>query len=228
MDRVILLLPAYNEEPRIPNTIRMVKTAIENIKNYSFTILVVDDGSVDNTAPVSEKEGAVVLRHPENMGKGMAHRTAFKYAGEKGYDLIIALDADGQHDPAEIPLFLMASRKYPLVIGKRNANIRNMPLIRYFTNYITSMVTSLLAGKKVRDSQSGYRLFRREVFTRFKLKTTRFQTESEEIIQAGRMGFPIGEVPIKTIYRDSGRKSYIHPVIDTLRFIKMVWDCIWL
>jgi|UniRef100_A0A7C4UD34 glycosyltransferase involved in cell wall biosynthesis len=227
MDRILILLPSYNEAPRLPDTIRRIRKSIEKLNKFYFEILVVDDGSKDETSEVALKENVKVIRHNKNLGKGYVHRTGFKYALEKNFDAVLTLDADGQHDPAEIENFLKVYDKYDMIIGKRRVDVKVMPLIRYFTNRLTSLVTSVLSEKKVSDSQSGYRLLKRSVFEKLRLKTSRFQTESEEIIQAGRFRLKIAEVNISTIYRESGRKSYINPFIDTIRFIQMGIDSLW-
>jgi glycosyltransferase involved in cell wall biosynthesis len=227
MDRILILLPSYNEAPRLPDTIRRIRKSIEKLNKFYFEILVVDDGSKDETSEVALKENVKVIRHNKNLGKGYVYRTGFKYALEKNFDAVLTLDADGQHDPAEIENFLKVYDKYDMIIGKRRVDVKVMPLIRYFTNRLTSLVTSVLSEKKVSDSQSGYRLLKRSVFEKLRLKTSRFQTESEEIIQAGRFRLKIAEVNISTIYRESGRKSYINPFIDTIRFIQMGIDSLW-
>lgn len=227
MDRILILLPAYNEEPRLPSTIRKIRENIKKIKGFKFDILVIDDGSNDKTYEIALKENVNVMKHKINLGKGFVHKTAFKYALDNYFDAILTLDADGQHEPEEIINFIDEYHKFDMIIGKRTINVKVMPLIRYFTNRLTSLVTSVLAEKKVCDSQSGFRLLKKSVFAKLKLKTSRFQTESEEIIQTGRFRLKIGEVKISTIYRESGRKSYINPFVDTIRFIQMGIDSLW-
>ncbi len=227
MDRILILLPCFNEAPRLPTTIKKIRESIKKIKDFDFEILVVDDGSNDDTYEVASKEKVMVLRHKRNLGKGFVHRTGFEYALKNNFDAVLTLDADGQHDPEEIINFIKEYDNFDMIIGTRTANVKVMPIIRYFTNRLTSLVTSVLAEKKVSDSQSGYRLLKRSVFEKLRLKTSRFQTESEEIIQTGRFRLKIGEVKISTIYKESGRKSYINPFIDTIRFIQMGIDSLW-
>ncbi|MFQ5906764.1 MAG: glycosyltransferase family 2 protein, partial [bacterium] len=142
------------------------------------------------------------------------------YVRNKSYDGVITLDADGQHDPALIPHFLRTAEEgnYDIVIGTRKLEAgTGMPLIRLLTNLTTSLVVSLMSGQKIRDSQSGYRYLSSRVIRNIPLTTSRYQTESEVLIKAGRSGYTIGEVPISTIY--SGQKSNINKFIDTVRFI---------
>ncbi len=218
---ICVLIPAYNEELNVQNAIKSVKKFVS-----PENIIIVDDGSTDNTYNKVRDEGAYMIKHPKNMGKGMAHRTGFNFAIKKGFDAVITMDADGQHNPEEIPVFLKNMGKFDIIIGTREYNIRNMPVIRYWTNRTTSLVTSLLARRIIRDSQSGYRLIKTEILKRVHLKTKHFQTETEILIQAGRMGYKIGEIPIKTIYSFE-RRSYINPVIDTLRFIGLAISYLW-
>lgn len=212
MEKALILLAAYNVGP-------LVGEVIERIRYPRNHILVVDDGSTDNTSEVARSKGVIVIRHTRNLGKGAAHKTGFRYAVTHGYDYVITIDADGQHDPDEIPRFMEAIKHYDMVIGRRYFSWRNMPIVRVFTNVTTSFIVSLLSGQRLRDVQSGYRAIRRTVIERVRLRTNRYQTESEIIVQAARLGFRIGEIPISTIYRREAR-SHINPIIDTLRFIK--------
>ena len=218
---ICILIPAYNEEMNIQHTIEKVKKFVTSNK-----IVIVDDGSTDDTTDKVQKEGVHLLKHAKNMGKGMSHRTGFDFAIKKGFDVVITMDADGQHAPEEIPDFLKSLSRYDIIIGTREYNIRNMPIIRYWTNRTTSLVTSLLSRTIIRDSQSGYRLIKTEILRKVHLKTKHFQTETEILIQAGRMGYRIGEIPIRTIYSIK-RRSYINPVIDTLRFIGLALSYLW-
>lgn len=219
--KVAILIPAYNEA----NNMRDTLTGISfNRKD----IIVVDDGSTDNTGEIAKQEGATVLYHSYNMGKGRAHRTGFKYISNNGYDYLITMDADGQHSPEEILLFKegISENKEDLIIGTRKLSLKDMPLLRYFTNFTTSFFVSLLCGKRVKDSQSGFRAIRTEIVEKVSLSTSRFQTESELIIKTARLGYKIGFLPIKTIYQKNG-VSYIHPLKDTIRFILLAISSFW-
>ncbi len=220
--KIAILIPAYNEVDNIKNTLK-------NIDFNMGDIIVVDDGSTDNTGEIAKQEGVTVLRHPYNMGKGRAHRTGFKYiSNNSSYDYLIAMDADGQHSPEEILLFeeRINENKEDLIIGTRKLSLKDMPLLRYFTNFTTSFFVSLLCGKRVKDSQSGFRAIRTEVVKKVPLSTSRFQTESELTIKAARLGYKIGFLSIKTIYQKNG-VSYIHPLKDTIRFILLAISSFW-
>jgi glycosyltransferase involved in cell wall biosynthesis len=214
--KLIALIPAYNEAERIGDVVRLAGRHVDEV-------VVVDDGSVDDTAAVAERAGATILRHQENRGKGAAIATALDYFGRSAAETAVLLDADGQHDPTEIGKFVEATEKggVEVVVGTRMGDVRKMPLVRLWTNQFTSWVTSKLSGQRVPDSQCGYRLVRRAVLKDLKLSTTRFETETEMLIQAGRAGHKIGSVPIRTIYQ-AERSSRIHPWRDTVRFFKLV------
>jgi glycosyltransferase involved in cell wall biosynthesis len=210
------LIPAYNEAARVGDVVAVARHHVDEV-------VVVDDGSTDETVAVAEKAGATVLRHPQNRGKGAAISTALDCFGRSNAEMAILLDADGQHDPSEIPKFVDAAEKERagVVVGTRMGDVRRMPRVRLWTNQFTSWVTSKLAGQKIPDSQCGFRLLRRAVLKDLRPSTARFETETEILIQAGRAGHKIVSVPIRTIY-ESGCTSRIHPWRDTIRFFKLI------
>jgi len=202
------IIPVYNEE-------RHIKKVIEITSKHIIDVLVIDDGSTDNTPNEIAKTPVRVFRHPKNLGKGEALKSAFKLT--KDYEAIIIIDGDCQHDPDEIPNFLKMVDHYDLIIGSREKR-KSMPLINKISNNFSTWIISRLAHQKILDSQSGYRLMKRRLIDSLDLKTTRFETETEIIIQAAKKGFKIGHLPIKTIYQTE--KSHFHKTKDTLRFIK--------
>ena len=216
---VCVVIPAYEEEERIGKVVERVKK-IKGIQE----VVVVDDGSGDRTGEVARKAGATVLTHARNQGKGKALLTGFRYALQKNYSGVITMDGDGQHLPEEIPRFLKIRKEADIVVGCRMANPYDMPRIRYFTNLLTSFLTSLLAGRRIRDSQSGFRWIARKVLEELRLEAGRFDIESELLIKAGKKGFRIKEIPITSVYLpDSVKKSKISPLRDTLRFLSLIW-----
>lgn len=186
-------------------------------------MVVVDDGSTDSTAQVLRDRNVVVLPHRQNRGKGEALKTGFAYARDNGYGAVITLDADLQHAPESIPGFLQLYRTgtYDLLVGARNIALSVMPFSRWLTNKVTSWIISRMAGQKITDSQSGYRLISTSLWHEMKLSTAAYDLESEILIKAGKRGYRIGEVPIETIY--TGGVSYINPLSDSWRFIKLIW-----
>jgi len=211
---ILALIPAWNEETRIDPILRATRAYLP--------VLVVDDGSHDDTSAVAEASGATVVRHSRNQGKGMALMTGFAWALERDYEAVLTLDADGQHDPSDIPKFLAAyaSGAGDLIIGRRR--FQRMPFLRSLSNPLGSWLLSLALGMRIYDNQSGYRLYTRRLLGELELVTTGFELEVEVIVQAVCRGMRIGWVDIRTIY-GIGEVSYFHPIRDSVRFMGMVW-----
>jgi len=217
--RTLVIIPCKDLEHEVGEVVRGVQAL-----DLGLDVVVVDDGSTDDTSGAARSVGAHVLRHAVNRGKGAALKTGFEYAVEKGYDAVITMDGDGQHDPEAIPDFLEAVEKCDadVIVGTRMHAVGDMPRLRIWTNRTTSRVVSFLARQKIPDSQSGYRLIKvkvlRDVVKSF--VTTRYDTESELLIRAARRGYRTAAVGIKSIYR--GTVSHINPFVDTLRFVRLV------
>jgi len=219
---VCVVIPAYQAGERIGRVLDGIASFVP-----PQATIVVDDGSRDGTAEEARQRGVRVLSHARNQGKGAAHETGFREALSLGCEAVLTLDADGQHDPREIPKFLEAwsQRESEILVGSRWGTLAAMPLLRRLVNRTTSVVVSLLAGQRVEDSQSGYRLISSEVLSRIFLRTKRYQTESELLIKSGRAGFAIQSVPIQAHY--AGEKSFINPLLDTLRFMGVALAGLW-
>jgi len=205
------IIPAYNEEKRIAEVIAGVSGMIADI-------IVIDDGSQDRTAELAEKAGAHVIRHAENCGKGMALRTGISHALKKGYDAVMTVDGDGQHAPAEIANFLAAyaADRGDIIIGTRLWDKAAIPLYRYIPNQIGIFCISWAAGCRIDDTQSGFRLYKREVLETVQLETNGFETETEVLIKAGKAGFRIHSMPVSAIYH-SDYTTHFRPVRDFYR-----------
>ena len=218
----LVLIPAYNASSTISELIERTSEFVD-----IDDIVVIDDGSEDQTHAAAQRAGAVALKHKINKGKGEALKTGFRYALEKNYQALFTIDADLQHDPSSISDFLQKANKdfSGIMIGTRDINLKKMPFPRWLTNNLTSAILSVLSGQTIRDSQSGYRLISTRVLKRIKLKGKKYDLESEILVKAGRSGFKIDSVSIKTIYR--GGKSFINPFVDTGRFIKLMWRTLW-
>jgi glycosyltransferase involved in cell wall biosynthesis len=216
LDKFCAVIPAYNEETRIAPVVR-------EAAKYVDAVIVVDDGSTDRTAQAAAESGATVVKHAANLGKGAALSTGLARAVEGGFTAAITLDADGQHDPRDIPRFLDEFRasRADIIIGTRMQNRAGMPFIRAATNVVTSLVISLLAGQRVGDSQSGFRLLACATAARLPVAGARFDAESEIIVKAARSGLHIREIPIATIYH-AVHQSKINPVRDTCRFVMLI------
>jgi glycosyltransferase involved in cell wall biosynthesis len=214
-ENVLALLPAHNEQAT-------VKSVLERVLLHVDRALVVDDGSDDATGrEAASLRGVEVLRIPRT-GKGGALRAGFLRAVEGGYDWVLTLDSDGQHDPDEIPTFLGAVQRGDpaMVVGSRRGDLVSMPWLRRVTNVFMSWLVSRFASQRIPDSQNGYRLIATRVLREVTLTTSHFETESELLVAASRRGFRIGSVPVRTIYRTGGH-SHIRKVPDTWRFLKL-------
>jgi len=216
---IVAIIPAHDEAPRIE---AVVRAACEHL-----AVIVVDDGSADATAVVALAAGAIVIEQHPNQGKGAALRAGFRKALDEGAEAILTLDADGQHDPAEIPRFLAAWAAPPanqeprpdLVIGRRN--FRSMPPIRRLSNVIGGRAFSWAVGRDIPDNQSGYRLVsRRLAEAALASSESGFAFEVEQITTCIRMGGTIAWVPIRTIY--AGAPSHIQPLAHLREFIRIV------
>jgi glycosyltransferase involved in cell wall biosynthesis len=185
-------------------------------------VLVVDDGSSDETAAVAEAAGARVLRQTPNQGKGAALRAGFRESLSAGVEAVITLDADGQHDPAEIPRFLSAheTERPDLVIGYRD--FRAMPPLRRLANTLARLTLQWALGTRIRDNQSGYRLVGRRVMEAMAGGAeSGFEFEVEMVATCVRRGWTIGWVPIRTIY--AGEPSHIRNRRHLTSFLRTAW-----
>lgn len=210
--KVCCIIPAYQESRAIDQVIRIAQ-------KYCTHVVVVDDGSTDNTGKIAQDNGATVLRHPTNLGKGAALRTGFDYTVKKQYDIMITLDGDLQHNPHSIPRFLDKIKQgYDIIVGSRyQTQSEDMPFARKLSNLITTTVLRVFFKVPVTDSQSGYRAFKRRVLETIPVRDNGFAAETEILIDAQRAGFLISEVPIATSYGDE--KSKIRPGRDISRWL---------
>lgn len=217
MKDIWALIPAYNAGTTIGHVIRECRGFIDNI-------LVVDDGSIDDTHAIAGRSGCATLKHGHNRGKGAALKTGFQWLLRTDCAAVITIDADGQHDPSEIPnfeRFFNAEEGEVIIIGSRSAEGDRMPLYRAIPNKIGEALISLAARRYIRDTQSGYRLYSRGVLEKNHCATDRFDMETEIIIKASRNGAKIKEIPIKTIYQEN-YTSHFRPVMDFYRISMVV------
>ena len=210
---LLAVVPAFNEASRIGAVVRALSA-------LPLPVLVVDDGSRDRTSESAADAGAAVFRQP-NGGKGKAILSGCRWAVANGYRAVLLLDGDGQHDAAEAPDLVRAwQRGADLVIGKRTVGIHAQPLYRRYFNRLSSLLVTLAAGKRVIDSQSGFRLCDPRLLLRLPFSGCRYDLETEMCVLAARSGQRLTEVPITAIYND--KKSGVHPVYDTARFFRAV------
>lgn len=234
-DPVWIVIPAYQARGRIGGVLRAAAS-------LRLPMVVVDDGSQDGTGEeaAAAAPDVVVLRHAGNRGKGAALQTGFAYALRRGAAAVLTLDADGQHEPAEIPALLLAHQADPeaLIIGVRSFDPRLMPRRSRTGNIISTFFISRFCGRPHRDTQSGFRIYPAALLRRAPLRTRRFDTEAELLLWASKLEVPLVEVPIRTIYHghghDQGQRSnaqeadglthitHFRTLSDTLRVIRLV------
>ncbi len=219
--KTCIIIPAHNEAEEIGNLVK-------KISQQKLETVLIDDGSDDNTSQVAESCGATVLRNKKNKGKGASLARGFKYALNKGFDAVITMDGDGQHLPEEIPHFIKVAAESDsgILIGERLSQKSNMPFIRLLTNKFMSWLISKVAKQKIADTQCGFRLIKKEVLEKINLRTCKYETESEILVKASRLGLKVTSIPITTVYiRD---RSHINPFIDSFRFIRFIVRELWI
>ena len=214
--RYCVVIPAYNAADTIG-------PLVERVKALGFDVVVADDGSSDATAAKSTQGGAVVISHVTNRGKGQALQTGFEYARRMGYDGVVTMDGDGQHDPQDIAPLIRAGevQHAGIVVGNRMANGAGMPSARWHANRLMSAIVSGLARQAIPDSQCGLRMIRREVLEGVPVRTRRFEIETELLLAAAAKRWKIVSVPVRTIY-GKDQRSHIRPVRDGLRFLGLI------
>jgi glycosyltransferase involved in cell wall biosynthesis len=219
-ETVLAIIPVYMEE-------KFIGDVVSRVLDHIGSVLVVDDGSPDNTAVTAEAAGATVIRHSSNRGKGAAIKSGLEHAAAFGTPFFLFLDGDGQHDPADIPAFFdaMNESNADLVVGNRMTNLAAMPMVRRLTNKFMSWQIGAICKMPLPDSQCGFRLVRRELLPLLNAQSDRFEFETESLILVARHGFRIKSVPIRTIY--ANQQSKIRPVHDTIRYARLISKYLW-
>ena len=214
--KIAAVIPAYCEEKHVGEVVLRTRAHLDHV-------LVVDDGSTDQTALHAREAGAEVIVHPKNRGKGETIKTGLRYWFDRGFDFVIILDADGQHRPEEIDRFVAATApptQSKFLIGNRMKDFSRMPLVRRIVNRYMSEKISRVCGQHIPDTQCGFRMLHRELIPDMLGGAERFDYETEMLIFASRKGYRIDSVPISTVYSDE--ISSIHPIRDTLRFFQLM------
>ncbi|MFH1797809.1 MAG: glycosyltransferase family 2 protein [Candidatus Omnitrophota bacterium] len=215
-DNTIVVIPSYNE-------VRTIGSIVADVKAMGFGVFVMDDGSTDNTERAALDNGAMVVRHKKNLGKGFSVREGIKQVlTGTNFEWMFIMDGDGQHHPEDITVLMdaVAGEGVDIVIGNRMLSTKTMPFTRYWTNKFTSWVVSGLCKQHIPDSQCGYRLIKVSSLKKLKLTCEKYDIETEMLIQAAENGMRIKSVPIKTIYGEE--VSAINPLRDTLKFCMLV------
>jgi glycosyltransferase involved in cell wall biosynthesis len=215
---ICVLIPAFNAESSLGQV-------IDRAKKFIQRVIVVSDGSTDRTAEVARTHGVELITLPSNRGKGYALRLGFAHALSNGCGAILTLDADGQHDPADIPSFLRAhdQNSGAILIGSRMAQTERFPRQRYFSNQAAVFFISKALGQRLEDTQCGFRLYPSGALRQIVLNTSHFQTETEVLLRAARQGIPLRSVPVKNIYvNGNAPRSNFRPVVDTFLICMVV------
>ncbi|HSW54565.1 MAG TPA: glycosyltransferase family 2 protein [Ignavibacteriaceae bacterium] len=213
---VCAVIPFFNEK----ETLNLVLD--ETLKYVSY-IFAVNDGSNDDTYQIErEKSELEIIDINKNYGKGKALRVGFEAAISSGYEIVVTLDADLQHEPKYIPRLIEGLQSFDIVIGNRLKNLKDMPIQRRLSNKLTSFFLTLKTGQNILDSQCGYRAFRTEVLKEVKTNYLGFEAESEILVKAAKKGFKIGFVDIPTIY--GNEKSKMRPVQAIVGFLRVLFS----
>ena len=213
----LTVIPCYNHGKHLESLLVDIHQQLPGCD-----IVLVDDGSTDDSSLTATAMGCHIIRHPENLGKGAALWTGIQWGLQKSLDWFLFMDADGQHPASSISLFLDAidNSEYTFVIGNRLGDMSTMPYHRRLSNRLTSWILSRKIGHHIPDSQCGFRLIHRSCLEDFQPKTKHYETETELLLHAAKKGARFGSVTIPTIYQ--GQSSSIRNVRDTWRFIRLI------
>jgi glycosyltransferase involved in cell wall biosynthesis len=208
--RAAALIPAFNEASTVAFVVAGLRGALAHV-------VVVDDGSTDETTRAARAAGAEVLTHARNLGKGQAVRTGLAHVLAGDFTHVLLLDGDMQHLPAEAVRLLDAANvsQADVVIGARVFSRSAMPATRYHANRIGSRVLSWFVGVPIDDTQSGFRVFRTDALRPIALSATGYEIETEMLVKVRRRGGRVVSVPVTAVY--AGHRSKLRPVRDTTR-----------
>ena len=213
---VTCVIPAYRAMHTLPSVVHPLREALPAVR-----VVIVDDGSSDETGSIAEALADCAICFERNRGKGAALQAGFERALKFGDDVVLTLDADGQHDPSYAPHLLRALDECDIAIGQRSRAGSTMPLRRRLTNAMASMAIAHVSGIRLEDTQSGFRAIRRHVLERVRALGDRYEFETDFLIRAGQAGFHIRNVKIPTLY---GPTSHFRSMSDSVRIVRTIWS----
>jgi glycosyltransferase involved in cell wall biosynthesis len=214
--KVCSVIPFYNEKETI-------NTVISETLKYVQFVFAINDGSDDGFSNDAKEESKIkFINLDRNYGKGKALSVGFDKAVSAGFNYVVTLDADLQHEPKYIPKLIAGLQLFDIVIGNRLKNLKGMPIQRRLSNKLTSFFLTVKTGQIILDSQCGYRAFRAEVLKEVKTNYLGFEAESEILVKAAKKGFKVGFVDIPTIYGDE--KSKMRPAQAIVGFLKVLFS----
>jgi glycosyltransferase involved in cell wall biosynthesis len=218
---ISVVIPAFNEEKNIDDVLVRTYKAMES-SSLPYEIILVDDGSSDRTGELACRHKVIVVRNERNEGKGVAFKRGFAHA--QG-DIVVTMDADGSHDPEDIPrLILPILKGASVVLGTRfgtGDGKDSTKKLHVFGNNLINLTIELMTGKRITDSQTGFRAFRRNVLEQIEITSSGYQVESELTVKSLRNGNIVEEVPIRIEKRKNGN-SHVNPLTDGLRIFKAI------
>jgi glycosyltransferase involved in cell wall biosynthesis len=215
--KILAIIPAFNAEKTIGEVVEGLLSTFDK-----SDILVVDDGSSDSTYEIAGNKGLRAIKHSKNSGKGAALKTGFRIALDDGYNAVLTLDSDLQHPTMLAENFIQKFERgeADIILGNRMTDLSQMPRSRRFSNTVTSFFVRLWTGKKIPDSQCGYRLISAKILKAADLRLSSYQAETEMILEANRLGARFATISIPTIYNDS--VSSIRPFKETAIYIGLM------
>ena len=206
---ICAVIPTYNNGGTVADVVR-------GVISQGLPVIVVDDGSSDDTAQKLEGLSVTIIRHLRNRGKGRALKTGLEAARRFGFRYALTLDADGQHDPADIPALVAASGKRTLVVGSRNLTVEGMPAGNTFANRFSNFWFTVQTGRKLPDTQTGFRVYPLEDLPSLKLLTSRYEAELTLLVFSAWKGLTLVPVPVRVYYPED-RVSHFRPFADFFR-----------
>lgn len=206
-----ILIPAYNAD----KTIRQV---VQECLKHGMPVTVVDDGSATDLSGLLTGFPVTLLRHRHNLGKGAALKTGFAWAIEAGFDAVVTVDADGQHDVTAIPQLIASAQSggWGILIASRRSQFEQMSGLRKFWNRVGVWCIRKRTGFEITDSQSGFRYYSHDVLKGVSLKSNGYALEMEILLKAWKRGFTVGSLPITARVADGRATSHYRPVKDTV------------